>query len=78
MMKTRYKIIWSLLSIIGTLIISYMIVAFVDLEIDFREWTKGQRAGVIIFGLLVSILPTSAICIFNTNNKGNHIRSTYK
>lgn len=56
--------------IVGGFIVGYLIVAFVTLEIDFRNWTENARAGLFISHLpLTSVL---AVFIFIRHEEDEH------
>ena len=56
--------------IVGGFVIGYLAIAFVGLEIDFRNWTEGQRVGIFI-----AHMPLTAMLCFIVwfNHKENEV-----
>ena len=64
-MKAKENFILSIIVLILVFGVGYLMVAFVKLEIDFTKWRNIDRGGYLAFCTIISILPISALWIFN-------------
>jgi biotin transporter BioY len=55
--------------LVGGFIVGYLIIAFVTLEFDFRNWTEGTRAG--LFFAHLPLTSVSAVFIFINHEGGS-------